>query len=193
MLTDEQIRKAAMDQLDRPMDKILRIVDDNPTLAEQRYRIGFGERCLWGASIIMAAIGVEEAHQSSDPVAVSWWMLFDMIEHGRTTWPQDTLADFDAGRAMRRQAIWDEVRTKLAEQGRPFAGKPYAADVQASTDRPPIQRYPFDVRYAAEKGWLAIRDPFTGEWHEVQAKEVPFTWRAVAKDNWLREKASRGE
>lgn len=187
------MRVAVMNQLDRPMEKILAILDDRPTLAEQRARVTYGERCLWGASIIMAVLGIEEERHTNSAVGVSWWMLFDLVEATRARWPADERAEWDMDRYARRQAVWDEVAGKLGLQGVSFAGKPYMAAVQASTDEPPRQKFPFDIRYGAEKGRLDVRDPFTGEWHDIAASAAPFTWRAIAKDHWLREKASQGD
>jgi len=187
----EQMRTAVMTQLDRPMDKILAIIEDNPTLAEQRERVTYGERCLWGASVIMAVMGIEENRDGNSAVAVSWWMLFDLVEATRVRWPADERAEYDLDRHLRRQAVWDEVAGKLAQQGVTVSGKPYAQAVQRSTDEPPHQKFALDFRYAVEKGRLDVRDPFTGEWHNIDSKDAPPTWRAIAKDNWLREKASR--
>jgi len=188
-LTEDQMREACMKQLDRPMEKILAIADDNPTLAEQRERVAFGERCLWGASIILGVLGVDEDRQTNSAVGVSWWMLFDLIEHARTRWPADERAEWDADRFARRKAVWDEVANKLQGQGVSVKGRPYMMAVQCSTDEPPRQKFAFDVRYGGEKGRLAVCDPFTGEWHDIDAKEAPFTWRSIARDNWLRKKA----
>lgn len=41
-------------------------------------------------------------------------------------------------------------------------------------------RYPMDIKWGRELGWLAIRDPFDGGWHEVRAKEAPPAWRTAA-------------
>lgn len=187
------MRVAVMKQLDLPNDKILAIIEDNPTLAEQRARVAFGERCLWGASVVMAAMGIaEEDRHTNSAVGVSWWMLFDLVEHARSNWPRDERAEWDTDRFERRKATWDEVARKLGQQGVTFTGKPYAAAVQMSTDEPPRQKFAMDFRYGQEKGTLDIRDPFTGEWHNIPSKDAPFTWRSIAKDNWLREKATRG-
>jgi hypothetical protein len=191
-MDEEQMRVAVMGQLDRPMEKILAIIEDRPTWAEQRERVAFGERCLWGASIIMSVLGIEEDRHANSAVGVSWWMLFDLVEATRARWPANERADWDADRSERRRATWAEVTGKLGQQGVTFAGKPYAAAVQMSTDEPPRQKFPLDFRYGQEKGTLDVRDPFTGEWHTIAAKDAPFTWRAIAKDNWLREKATRG-
>jgi hypothetical protein len=192
-MDNEQMRVAVMNQLDRPMEKILAIIEDRPTLAEQRERVAFGERCLWGASIIMSVLGIPDDRQASSAVGVSWWMLFDLVEATRARWPADERAEWDIDRYQRRQAVWDEVANKLSLQGVTYSGKPFAEAVQRSTDEPPRQKYAFDVRYGQEKGRLDVRDPFTGEWHDIAASAAPFTWRAIAKDTWLREKASHGD
>jgi hypothetical protein len=41
-------------------------------------------------------------------------------------------------------------------------------------------RYPATIRWARAKGWLLIRDAFTGEWHEIQATDAPDHWRQIA-------------
>jgi TubC N-terminal docking domain len=30
--------------------------------------------------------------------------------------------------------------------------------------------------WGRERGWLAVRDPYTGEWHEIPAREAPPNW-----------------
>ena len=42
---------------------------------------------------------------------------------------------------------------------------------------PPVLRYPVAVRWASERGWLRVRDPFSGEWHEIRAADAPACWR----------------
>lgn len=32
---------------------------------------------------------------------------------------------------------------------------------------------PFEVKWSHEKGWVSIRDPFSGEWHNVPSKGLP--------------------
>jgi hypothetical protein len=46
--------------------------------------------------------------------------------------------------------------------------------------QPPVpeQRYPFEVRWGRERGWLRLRDCFRGEWLEVLASECPTWWQA---------------
>lgn len=190
---DEAAIRASIDrQLNRPMDKILAIVEERPTLAEQRERVQLAERALWGASVAMASVGMTDAGtRSSDPVEVTWWMLFDLIEATRSRWPRDERAEYDVGRHARRTVAWDQAIDKLPGVGLPVPNEPYARAVQCSTDEPPRQRFTFDVRYGAERGDLAVRDPFTGEWHEIASKDAPPSWRDIARTNWQREKASR--
>ena len=40
----------------------------------------------------------------------------------------------------------------------------------------PVQRYPATLRWARRLGWVQIRDPFTGEQHEIAAKDAPRSW-----------------
>jgi len=42
-------------------------------------------------------------------------------------------------------------------------------------------RYPCTISWAKTYGYLAIRDPFTGELHEVRTKDVPTYWRDAAR------------
>jgi hypothetical protein len=41
-------------------------------------------------------------------------------------------------------------------------------------------RFDMEIRWAREKGWLQVRDPFTGGWHEILAKEAPRGWTRAA-------------
>lgn len=41
-------------------------------------------------------------------------------------------------------------------------------------------RFDVEIRWARERGWMLIRDAFTGEWHEVPADRVPPWWRQYA-------------
>jgi hypothetical protein len=42
------------------------------------------------------------------------------------------------------------------------------------------QRFKFAVRWGRERGWLQVRDVFSGEWLEVLASECPPWWRDEA-------------
>ena len=192
LMTEDDLRKAVMDQLDRPNEKLLAIIEDNPTLAEQQERVRFGERCLWGASVILAALRVDEDRQANSAVGVSWWMLWDYVEHARQRWTEDEREEYDRDRSMRRQTVWDEVEAKLqAEWKMAYPGKPFAWRVQVSTDTPRRMRYDFDVRYGHEKGTLDVHDPFTGEWHTIEAKAAPAGWRHIAREKWQKQKLAR--
>jgi hypothetical protein len=37
-----------------------------------------------------------------------------------------------------------------------------------------------EIRWARERGWLAVRDPADGRWHEVPARDCPESWRRAA-------------
>jgi hypothetical protein len=37
-----------------------------------------------------------------------------------------------------------------------------------------------EIRWARERGWLAVRDPADGMWHEVPARDCPESWSRVA-------------
>lgn len=43
-------------------------------------------------------------------------------------------------------------------------------------------RYPLEVRWSSERGWLLVRDPFTGEWHQIEARQAPASWRREASE-----------
>jgi hypothetical protein len=47
---------------------------------------------------------------------------------------------------------------------------------------PPVdeQRFSFAVRWGRERGWLQVRDAFSGEWLEVLATACPPWWREEA-------------
>jgi len=47
-------------------------------------------------------------------------------------------------------------------------------------------RYPVEIRWARERGWICVRDAFTGEWHEVLADQVPPWWRRQAQIEKMR-------
>lgn len=48
------------------------------------------------------------------------------------------------------------------------------------TDFPLRARFPLVIRWGRERGWLIVRDPFTGEWHEIRAADAPDGWRRIA-------------
>ena len=41
--------------------------------------------------------------------------------------------------------------------------------------------WPPKILWAREKGWLAVRDPVSGEWFEILAKEAPRGWARLAQ------------
>lgn len=45
-----------------------------------------------------------------------------------------------------------------------------------------FRHWPFRVVWARQKGWLEVEDPFTGQWHEVFAKDAPQGWVRLAMD-----------
>ena len=174
-----------MRQLGAPLERLLSLVDKPQTLAEQQERVRFAERCLWGASIVMSSIGLTQRHRPtetpSDPLEASWWVLYDHVEAVRGRWHTDDREKFDADRDARRRRTWDEVIAKMTERGMPWDGAPYALESQAQTDTTPSMRYDFDVRYAREKGRMEVHDPFTGEWHNIESRDVPLSWRRIAQ------------
>jgi hypothetical protein len=50
----------------------------------------------------------------------------------------------------------------------------------AAIETQAIKYWPVDVCWARERGWLRVRDPFTGQWHEMLAKEAPSGWSRLA-------------
>lgn len=71
----------------------------------------------------------------------------------------------------------DELRARARER----AGLP--ADVQ---------RFPMEIRFARELGWIEVRDPFTGQWHEIWSKHAPTGWvRAAYAEKQRRRAVSR--
>jgi hypothetical protein len=47
-------------------------------------------------------------------------------------------------------------------------------------------RYAMEIRWARERGWIQIRDAFTGQWHELLADQVPPWWRRQAQMEKMR-------
>jgi hypothetical protein len=47
-------------------------------------------------------------------------------------------------------------------------------------------RYPVEIRWARERGWILVRDAFTGQWHQVLADQVPPWWRRQAQIEKMR-------
>ncbi len=45
----------------------------------------------------------------------------------------------------------------------------------------PPARFRMDIRWGRQKGDLSVRDPFTGEWHDVPADACPDWWRLEAR------------
>lgn len=54
-------------------------------------------------------------------------------------------------------------------------------------------RFPFAVRWTYQRGVLEVRDCFDGGWLQVNATEVPPTWRQWATEDAKRERAQRRE
>lgn len=62
------------------------------------------------------------------------------------------------------------------------------------TPQPLEQRFAFEVRWAPTRGWLLVRDCFTGEWLEVAKDDVPPRWKGWAtarKKRWEAERDGR--
>jgi hypothetical protein len=192
VVDEAKVRASVEKQLAAPLPRLLSMVEEPQTLAEQHDRVSFAERCLWGASIVMSSIGLTQRHRPAetpnDPLEVSWWMLYDHLEAIRGRWHTAEREKFDADRDVRRRRTWDEVMAKMAEQGMPWNGVPYALEAQSQWDAWPQIRYEFDARWAHERGRLEVRDPFTGDWLNIDSKDAPNGWKALARANRERER-----
>jgi hypothetical protein len=186
----EEVRASVARQLEAPLPKLL---DESPqTQAEWRERVTYAERCLWGASVIMAAIGLElQDTPSRDPLEISWWHLYDLLVSRRATWPEADRADFDNDRPARRNAVWADVLAKLARHGLPKPGHVYAAQAQAQDDTWPRLKYEVQARYGREKGRLEVRDPFDGTWLEIDYQQAPQNWKRMARDEAAKRRMAR--
>jgi hypothetical protein len=180
------IRASITKQLELPLPRLLSLREHHETLAEERDRVALGERCLWGASVVMSSIGMTQRHRPlempyADVLEAQWWKLYDLLEAIRADWPADEREKWDADRLERRKATWNEVVQKMAAAGMPWQGAPYAVEEQGVHDTKPIIRFDIDARYAREKGRLEVRDPFTGEWHDIAYRDAPHSWRDMAR------------
>ncbi|MAG37626.1 MAG: hypothetical protein CL878_15435 [Dehalococcoidia bacterium] len=74
----------------------------------------------------------------------------------------------------------------LANHSLPDPGRGRGAkEAKEAKEVTPRLRYPFSVRWTAERGWLRLRDPFTGEWHQIRAAHAPPHWAHWARqDRW---------
>jgi hypothetical protein len=59
-----------------------------------------------------------------------------------------------------------EQRWQMSRRDGPFPG-----------DSPPA------VTWGRERGYLAVRDPHTGDWHEIPYREAPSVWQAAVRRN----------
>jgi hypothetical protein len=194
----DKYRASISKQLEMPLARLLPLKTEKVVLAEQRARVDYAERCLWGASIVMSVVGLTQRHRAApgepqDELEVAWWHLYDLLEEIRATWPDDEREAYDDDRPARRRSAYAEVTKKLKAAGVAWEGSPYAVEEQSRTDEWPRIRYDIEVWYARELGWLRVRDPFTGEWHEIQAKDAPFSWRREAHDRKAKAKLERGQ
>jgi hypothetical protein len=203
-----QIRASIARQLDAALPRLL---DEAPqTQAEWRERVIYGERCLWGASVIMAAIGLREGQPPTataeaftamlhgqpgepprDPLEAAWWHLCGLLRDRRATWPEADLAAFDADRSQRRAQVWREVANKLAQHGLPKPDQAYAAPHQAADDVWPQIKYDIAARYGREKGKLEVRDPFDGTWLEIDYQQATNLWKRLAREDAARRRLER--
>lgn len=182
----EVVRASVAKQLETPMPRLLALREQHQTLAEERDRVAFGERCLWGASVVMSSIGLTQRHRPMpdeplNTLETAWWSLYDLLEAIRADWPAQEREKYDTDRDARRRRTWDEVIAKMAAAGMPWDGAPYAMRQQAEFDAWPTIKYEIQARYGREKGRLEVRDPFTGEWLDIAYKDAPSTWKDMAR------------
>ena len=78
-----------------------------------------------------------------------------------------------------------ELLALLAGAGCPRCGQPAPAagawcdaclDATWPASGRLVTRRPITIEWTAVRGWLRVRDPFTGEWHEIAAKDAPRCW-----------------
>jgi hypothetical protein len=198
-MSQTDVRASVAKQLDVPLPAILALKREPQTPAEQRQRVEYAERALWGASIVMTTLGLAARERpkimaDADELERAWWYLHDAAEAVRQQWSADDRADWDADRHTRRAAIWSQVTRKLIAAGIHVDGaeiSAYAAHDQAATDEAPKIRYQLDAKWAREMGMLEVRDPFTGDWHTISSKEAPESWKTIARRNKERDVANR--
>jgi hypothetical protein len=93
---------------------------------------------------------------------------------------------------LRAAAAWAADQEPNCEKSEKSEKSPPPAAVEIGS-HPPLRipiLYAFEVRWARERGWLAIRDVHTGQWLGVPAKECPPSWIREAQRVKAREKPS---
>jgi hypothetical protein len=191
----DDIRASIQTQLELPLGRLLALDTERKTQAEEAERVRFGERALWGASVVMAlSLGMDGRTRpapgaDADELEKAWWFLHDALDRVRQAWRKEALEQFDADTRARREEVFGRVLAKLKENGVeiPEQWRAYADHDLNQREERPAMRFSMSVRYAREMGWLEVRDVFTGEWLEVAIKDAPDSWRDMAR----REKEAR--
>jgi hypothetical protein len=65
---------------------------------------------------------------------------------------------------------WAEQRARLLD------GEPAATEEEPLPIPMPVQ-----VRWAREKGWIEIRDPVDGSWHEIPYEHATPVWKVALR------------
>jgi hypothetical protein len=92
-------------------------------------------------------------------------LLRDLRTSGVGVTARDGYIDLDAPRGM----LTDELLEAVA-QAKPRLLKLLDRE-QQKLER--AERRGLVIKWAKEPGWIAMRDPSTGDWHEVLASECP--------------------
>lgn len=191
-MSEDQVLGSVLRQLELPLPGLIALKTEKQTPAEQRARVELAERALWGASVVMsAALNIPPrarptaADQPSD-VECAWWRLHDAMEEVRRGWSEDMRAEWDADRHNRRSSIYTRVALKMrqslglvVEDGTEL----YGHSAQVATDESPKIKYEIDARWSRSMGFIEVRDPFTGEWHEIETKQAHQNWKTMANEN----------
>lgn len=82
---------------------------------------------------------------------------------------------------------WTERAQKSAENSSRARASAKIAEIGPGLPEAPISRkpapdplFPPRVRWSQYRGYLNVRDPFTGEWHCIAAREAPTGYAALA-------------
>lgn len=64
-----------------------------------------------------------------------------------------------------------------AETERPWRMVPRCGAADQPAPATSASRSGVVVRWGSERGWIAVRDPASGEWHEIRYQDAPEVWR----------------
>jgi hypothetical protein len=85
--------------------------------------------------------------------------------------PEEQRPDHDQREIERTAGDTSSVASAPGKVGRTAPSLP--PDCPTST----VRKRGFETCWGRERGWIAIRDPSDGVWHEVQARDAPLSWR----------------